>query len=372
MKRKLLLLAAATVLSGCGERPGVQMQPGLELLFSGDLELPSEGCDTSFAFRLVNPVSDGNLQAGSSETWLGGFTPASDSTVTFTAAPNESETQRSAVVSLVYTYGGDTEIRREFTAVQKARDAGTPDEPWTGVTPDIILNDIQAVPAEGGTVSVFYYLVDPVDGGKLSMTWTDAWWVSDMACDTVEAKITFNVAANDGEKRSFFITLAYLYGASEKLEKTIEIVQTAAESEGPTYERRMTDMMGIYYGNEDTYTDVHEYHTFLSNLPFDTPGDYTTGSSSYNVEIYGAAPADAAVFRPLAGTYGYGITFMMNTFSIVHVDAFGDVYGFYDGTMTVDYDEAGNMVLDILATDENGDVHHVTYTGAPDYTDGRD
>ena len=30
------------------------------------------------------------------------------------------------------------------------------------------------------------------------------------------------------------------------------------------------------------------------------------------------------------------------------------------------------MVLDILATDENGDVHHVTYTGAPDYTDGRD
>ena len=33
MKRKLLLLAAAAVLSGCGERPGVQMQPGLELLF---------------------------------------------------------------------------------------------------------------------------------------------------------------------------------------------------------------------------------------------------------------------------------------------------------------------------------------------------
>ena len=81
------------------------------------------------------------------------------------------------------------------------------------------------------------------------------------------------------------------------------------------------------------------------------------------MDLYGAAPADPETMLPGAGTYEYGITYMMNTFSLYFRDIFGEWHSFNSGTLVLDYDDSGNMLLDITATDEEGDVHHVTFTG---------
>ena len=373
-----LTLTAAAVLAGCQEKSETEAVPELRLGFTGDFILAPEGGDTSFVYTLESPAADGKLKVSvpESETWLGEFEVADNSTVTFTVEPNETDAERSAEITLTYTYGESGIIECGFMAVQSPVPAGPddpddPDEPWTGPVPDVIMVDM-SVPAEGGLYKLLYYIAEPVPGAKLYMTCSDAWWVSDVVCDTVNSEISFRVAPNDGERRTFSITLTYVYGPGQETSATAEIAQSASASEGPDYEWDMVKMMGEYMGNKKTYTDVHVYYTYMSNITFDAPDDYLSGSCSYDVEIYGPEPLDPDILLPVEGTYEYGTTYMMNTFNITYRDAFGDWYYFNSGTMTLGYDEEGNMLMDILATDEDGMIHHVTYAGPANYVDIRE
>ena len=77
---------------------------------------------------------------------------------------------------------------------------------------------------------------------------------------------------------------------------------------------------------------------------------------------------------PPAGTYPLSGAIVPDVFSLEFRDIFGDWHlDFSDGTLTLAYDDSGNMILEIIATDdETGDIHRVTFTGEVIFTDIRE
>ena len=376
MKRLFLYtMAAAAVLSvcSCQEKPESGTLPEIKLS-EEPLLLAADGGEADFSFAVESPAEGGEMKVSApGADWLTGFAVVDDCLVKFAFEANDTGEERTAEILLTYEFGGGS-VEAVKTVIQDAGEEGGEgeDEPWTGPVPDIVCPDIQ-VPAEGGAAAAFYYVNDAAEGGELSLSCEECAWVSDVRLEEPD-RVTFNVEPNAGEKREFRFTLTYTYGSARqyKDELTVTVTQLAAASEGPDEEREMTHAAGTYNGTDKTYTNVHEYHIYTSNQPFEVPDEYASASASYDVDLYGAAPADPETMLPGAGTYEYGITYMMNTFSLYFRDIFGEWHSFNSGTLVLDYDDSGNMLLDITATDEEGDVHHVTFAGPVVFEDIRD
>lgn len=81
---------------------------------------------------------------------------------------------------------------------------------------------------EGDEVTITYTLENPAENGEITASASEgADWCSDFNCDT-EGKVTFTVAANDGEERSCDVTVTYTYGESETKSITVSVLQVAA------------------------------------------------------------------------------------------------------------------------------------------------
>lgn len=372
MKKMFLFATAAAamfLLCGCQEKPGTAVQPVIKLDGESVRQLSAEGGEASFGYTVESPAEDGEMHVSApGADWLGDFVVEDDCRVNYRFEANAAGEERTAEIRLSYVYGGGS-VDAALTVTQAAGETGG-DEPWTGPHPDLICPD-QQIPAEGGEAFAIYYVNYAAEGGVVSLSHDEYDWVSGWELNEQDTRVMFTVEPNPGEKRSFCFTLLYTYGNGLVEEQTVTVTQLANASEGPSVEREMVYAMGTYNGTDRTYTNVHEYHVYMSNQPFDAPDEYASPSASYDVDLYGEAPADSGTMLPPAGTYEYGVTLMNNTFSLYFLDIFGEWHSFSTGTLALDYDESGNMVLDVTATDEKGDVHHVTFSGPVSFEDIR-
>ena len=82
-----------------------------------NVDLDYNATSGSISYTLVNPVSGGEVTAKSSENWLTlGTVKATE--VPFTCTANEANTERTATVTLTYTYGDNETVTKDVTVTQ--------------------------------------------------------------------------------------------------------------------------------------------------------------------------------------------------------------------------------------------------------------
>ena len=349
--------------------------PAIVLGFEGELSLEPDGGEGNFSYTIESPVEGGVLEVSAPECpWVHDFVVSeADGSVSFELYANGTGAARSGEIHLAYVYR-ENKVENSFTAVQQAGSTI-----WEG-TPDIIVRDM-TVQAEGGEgLSVLYYINYSRDG-EVTMTYEDKDWVHDVALtefaheigENDNGEVLFSLDPNTGEKREFKITLTYTYEGGKDVQD-FTVIQVAGSAEEQVH-REMKYAMGAYNGTDKTYVDaIHEYHVYMSNQPFEAPDEYAATSASYDVYLYAAAPEDPVTMLPPAGTYPLSGAIVPDVFSLEFRDIFGDWHlDFSDGTLTLAYDDSGNMILEIIATDdETGDIHRVTFTGEVIFTDIRE
>ena len=366
--KKFLYVAAVSAclaLCGCQQKPEVA-EPSVTVLgLEGDMALDPAGGPASFSYAVESPVEGGRLEVSAPDAeaeWVYDFEVVEeDNVVNFSVLPNETGDSRHTWIRVVYVYG-ENRVETGFEVVQD------PIRIWEG-TPDIIVRDT-VVPAEGGPGFVIYYINYPRDG-VVSMKYDEVPWVHDVKLDLENTRVTFTVDPNSGEKRQFTVTLMYTYEGGEDVQD-FTVIQVGT---GEPVQREMRYAKGEYNGTDrTTLENAHEYHIYMSTLPFDVPDEYAAASASYDVHLYAAAPADPETMLPPAGTYPLSGAITPDVFALEFRDVLGAWHTvFNDGELNLGYDDSGNMTVDILATDgQSGDVHKVTFTGQVIFTDIRE
>lgn len=119
--KKLFFLPAVIglVISSCQEPASETEPPVLEITTSKNIEVPLEGGDFSFSYKLENKTPEGVISAGTKADWITGVNYGTEGSVTFNVSPNRSSEQRTGYVAITYTYDGGT-LSDSVAAVQSA------------------------------------------------------------------------------------------------------------------------------------------------------------------------------------------------------------------------------------------------------------
>ena len=223
--------------------------------------------------------------------------------------------------------------------------------------------------AEGGNGEITYALVEQTRSEaplKVAAS-CDAAWISEIE---VAEKITFVVAANEGDARQTKIVVTY---GDQALE--VAVNQAAPAYDGVTFEAKM--LVGEYYG--EYYTPyAGNYYIFLTDNGFDENGYVLPNTTYYQLDMYGPLYEGEAVngYIPLAaGTYYFDPNDTMSIFTI------GKSYSCYmnsDSEKNVDkinFDAAELVVEEdgscVLTVTVDGVNHVVTFSGESMINDRR-
>ena len=212
--------------------------------------------------------------------------------------------------------------------------------------------------ATGGVVTVNYTLTNGVEGSKLSVDPVVEYeWVEDIAVESKAIKVT--VAKNETtEPRTADFTVSYP-GVTKDLSFSITQAAAGASSEYD-YEYTVAAFMGMLYEEAETYDN---YQIYMSSLPLTAEGGFDLTAVNYTFDVYAEAGTNGAF---PAGEYVLGEGTAPNTIgkdnSNYTADAYETSTTFNEGTMTVSID-GENYVFDVILKDDNGETHHLTYTG---------
>ena len=217
--------------------------------------------------------------------------------------------------------------------------------------------------AEGEVVSVPYTLTNGVEGSEVSVNsaanydWAE---VTGVTATAIQVTVDPNTEA---VSRTAEFTVSYP-GVSTDCEFSITQDPGAAPAPEYDYELAMTmSSLAYYEGGGDDGED--NFSLTLSDSELDAEGYPQPGHVSYCFDIY--TSAGTAGVLP-AGTYTLGEEFATTagTFSPTfseYIDGTGATRYFSEGTVTVS-ESSGVYELDAVLTDEVGETHHVTYSGA--------
>ncbi len=299
----------------------------------------------------LDPDVEGTMTATSEAVWIKDYT-YSDGAVTFTVEANDTYSQRSAVVKLLFDYGTDTPVTADVTVNQEAAL-----RPVFTLAGDALVEGKISVAAEGQTgITLTATVTNPATNGVLSAS-ADQEWISNIK--TEGSTITFDVLANDVEEsRPATLTVTYTYGSETPVTKTVQIEQAAAEPAKPDYE---IEISSCYYMQCDFDDNITLLLNFMQNPNYTIVLKQNSGwYMGLSVEEkYGySVPAFAA------GTYEYvnGMPSAMQfgTTSKISVDS--ETVGITSGTCVVGEKAAdGTIKIEINVTDANNKTHHVTF-----------
>ncbi len=211
--------------------------------------------------------------------------------------------------------------------------------------------------AAGGVVTVSYTLTNGVEGSKPSVDPVAEYkWVEDIAVETKAIKVT--VAKNETtEPRTADFTVSY--PGADNVEFTINQAAAGASSEYD-YEYTVAAFMGMLYEEAETYDN---YQIYMSSLPLTAEGGFDLTAVNYTFDLYANAGTKGAF---PAGEYVLGEGSTPNTigkeWSSYTTDGYETSITFTEGTMAVSID-GENYVFDVILKDDNGETHHLTYTG---------
>ena len=230
------------------------------------------------------------------------------------------------------------------------------------------------IDADGGTDTVSYSIINPVEGGKVSASASER-WISGLDCSTENAVIITSGPNPETVRRSCVITLTYSYSEGGKAETQINVIQKEAVSYD--FDMSLEIFTATWYGPLFGLDGEHRYYTWVSDMPFGADGGFQNGGTYYLFDMYAAAaPDDPANPLSPAGTYNIGEEY--GTADMTFTPDYSQVYSsadngqilmnnfLVDGTVTVSY-EGSDIVFEAFVTDETGLTHHVTYTGQVNY-----
>ncbi len=189
---------------------------------------------------------------------------------------------------------------------------------------------------------------------------THADWVTNFK--TEDERITFTVAANDGQERSDIITLTY---GSQRIFVSVE----QAGVEHPDVEFTATHLGGSYFGRfitEKGLTDFN-YYVILGDMRADHYQSKQDQATEYRFDIYSnTSSAFNTIHGIPVGTYkldhsssGRGGTIDGNRDSSYFLPVNYEREAYADATLVVTED---SIVADIRFY--NGKVHHIEYHGS--------
>ena len=333
------------------QQPGEEPVPTITITTEDPLTLAADGGSYTIEYEISDPTEDGSISADAGDAgWITDINCDTEGVITFSAAANDTDGERQAIVKVTYTYNGTETASDAITVSQQPGE-----EPVPTIT--ITTEDPLTLAADGGSYTIEYEISDPTEDGSISADAGDAGWITDINCDT-EGVITFSVAANDTDgERQATITVTYTYNGTETVSESIDAVQEANESpvQGYDYEYEMIYLSILNYGG----TPCNYYITMS-----DTEGD-AYGTARYVLDIY----ANSDTSMPPAGTYtmtangGEDMTASSGYSSTRIEDESGNVIvncKLAEGTITITY-EGSTMILDAVVTDTEGNIHHVTY-----------
>lgn len=241
----------------------------------------------------------------------------------------------------------------------------------TSGQPQIVLlsGDNLTVPAEGGIQTIQYGIVNAVDGGKLSGTFSET-WITDVNTLS-DSELEFNIQpCNDTVRRSGIMTLEYTWNGGS-VKKQFNVIQISLKKK-----LEATYLTGTYYGNQYGNNGEYNYETYLSDEPV-VDGKVYIGGTYYIFDMYAGAPADPSNPMPPAGTYTLGqkgateaMTFTpeySRGFKAIDDEEYEFNVTFAEGTLTLDVD-GDNVTIEAILKDVNGEMHHVSYSGPAAYT----
>ncbi|MBR5206141.1 MAG: BACON domain-containing protein [Alistipes sp.] len=196
----VLTYAEITREATISQKPHVEEnKPALSLKSETTVKFAAEGGNGTIKYELINPADGVEVKATCEAAWVSAIAvDATNSEVAFTVAANEAYEARNAKVKVAY---GDLSFE---VAVEQAA-AEKPAEPEltlkSGATKEFA--------AEGGNGEFTYELKNAVEGTTLA-TDCKAEWISKIAIDEKNSKVTYTVAANETEEaREAKITLTY-------------------------------------------------------------------------------------------------------------------------------------------------------------------
>ena len=336
------------------QQPGEEPVPTITITTEDPLTLAADGGSYTIEYEITDPTEDGSISADAGDAgWITDINCDTEGVITFSAAANDTDGERQAIVKVTYTYNGTETASDAITVSQQPGE-----EPVPTIT--IATEGPLTLAADGGSYTIAYEITDPTEDGSISADAGDAGWITDINCDT-EGVITFSVAANDTDgERQATITVTYTYNGTETVSESIDAVQEANEPpvQGYDFEYEMIYLNIINYGG----TPCNYYITMS-----DTEGD-AYGTARYVLDIY----ANSDTSMPPAGTYtmtangGEDMTASSGYSSTRIEDESGNVIvncKLAEGTITITY-EGDTMIMDAVLTDVEGNTHHVTYNAA--------
>lgn len=213
-----MALTAIVLLAGCkNEKEEVNIpDPEITLSSTEDIVVSYEGGIATVAYEITNPVDGGKISAAASESWISNFNYDAANEVSFEVEANTVPEERSATITLTYTYGDGKTVDAVANLVQDA----------FVETPDPVLNISESeitVKAEGGQSEISIEIVNPAENGEIAATAADNWITVTSATTTA---IVLDVDENtDTESRETTVTVTYTYGEGQAIEETITVNQ---------------------------------------------------------------------------------------------------------------------------------------------------
>lgn len=211
----------------------------------------------------------------------------------------------------------------------------------TDTNPRITINENEtALPPTGGTASISYEIVNPVENGELkaepSVTWMSGFKVS-------ETRISFAVEANStGASRPGIIKLTYTYEDSLSTTLDVNVTQESMQ-EGDVatpiieFNEDPVNLPSVGGNGEITYTVVNPVTGATVTAELD---DHTIDwLSGFNCDTYGVITFDVALNESIESrsavlniTYNYGTQSLFEQVSVVQAGVSS-----YDSQMTYMY-----------------------------------
>ena len=266
--RKLLFALVAVLLASC-EEPAITPTPGtpaphLSVGIEGIITMEAKGGDVAIPYTITEPVEGIELEATTTNDWIGNITIDAEAVTLFVDVNNTLE-QRVGMVTLTY---GEESIT--LAIQQEASELNS----------DVVFNVTSerkmAFTSKGGSAVIEYTIEDAeVSNPQPSVDVSVEWVRIDSTTDTA---INFTVGRNtDTSKRSTKLTLSY-----KGQELTVFVDQ-----EGASNEVTLTvDKSVVKSGDEVTFTVIYEgedvtsastIHANYTNEQISNP--YTTSDS---------------------------------------------------------------------------------------------
>ena len=266
--KKLLFALVAVLLASC-EEPAITPTPGtpvphLSVGIEGIITMEAKGGDVAIPYTLTEPVEGIELEATTTNDWIGNITIDTEAVTLFVDVNNTLE-QRVGMVTLTY---GEESIT--LAIQQEASELNS----------DVVFNVTSerkmAFTSKGGSAVIEYTIEDAEESNPQPSVDVSVEWVR--IDSTTDTAINFTVGRNtDTSKRSTKLTLSY-----KGQELTVFVDQ-----EGASNEVTLTvDKSVVKSGDEVTFTVIYEgedvtsastIHANYTNEQVSNP--YTTSDS---------------------------------------------------------------------------------------------